>query len=78
MPNMDRLVADLLHQLALPANDAPEPSTERAGQAPALVESLTPREMEVLALLCLGQTNREIAAELDVATGTVKYYTGQI
>jgi LuxR family maltose regulon positive regulatory protein len=34
--------------------------------------------LDVLTLLCLGQTNGEIADQLDIAIGTVKFYTGQI
>jgi LuxR family maltose regulon positive regulatory protein len=34
--------------------------------------------LEVLKLLCEGQTNGEIAAELVIAIGTVKFYTSQI
>ena len=37
-------------------------------------EQLTPRELEVLRLVALGQTNREIAEGLDLAAGTVKVH----
>jgi predicted ATPase/DNA-binding NarL/FixJ family response regulator len=75
--NLAALAADLLHQLSLP------PTTISAKQtvpdtAETLVEPLTPRELEVLKLLCEGQTNGEIAAELVIAIGTVKFYTSQI
>ncbi len=43
-----------------------------------LLESLTPREHEVLALVTQGRTNRQIAAELYIAVGTVKRHTHSI
>jgi predicted ATPase/DNA-binding CsgD family transcriptional regulator len=76
------LTADLLNQLKLPlaimspSTTSVEPALPNPTQA--LVEPLTPREFDVLTLLCNGQTNSEIADELDIAVGTVKYYTGQI
>ncbi len=48
-------------------------SESRAGSAPA-TEHLTPRELEVLRLVARGQTNREIAASLSLAAGTVKVH----
>jgi DNA-binding NarL/FixJ family response regulator len=45
---------------------------------PALTERLTPREAMVLRLLARGQTNREIAAALGVAVGTVKTHVERI
>jgi DNA-binding CsgD family transcriptional regulator len=43
-----------------------------------LVESLTPRELEVLRLLARGHTNRAIATALMVREGTVKYHVKNI
>ena len=49
---------------------------EPSGQA--LVEPLSPRELEVLHLVALGRTNKEIAQQLIIASGTVKAHTASI
>jgi DNA-binding CsgD family transcriptional regulator len=41
-------------------------------------DSLTPREKEVTALLCLGYTNRQAAARMSVSSETVKFHTHNI
>jgi DNA-binding NarL/FixJ family response regulator len=41
-------------------------------------QRLTPRELDVLALLTMGATNRDIAAKLNLETGTVKYHLNSI
>lgn len=46
--------------------------------APAVVETLTPREIEVLRLLAAACTNREIAEALGTAEGTVKIHVSNI
>ena len=71
------ITADLFDQLSLTPTTM---STEKTLSDPAgtLVEPLTPREFDVLQLLCKGQTNGEIADELGIAGGTVKFYTSQI
>ncbi|MBN1640907.1 MAG: response regulator transcription factor, partial [Anaerolineae bacterium] len=48
------------------------------GPLPALIEELSERELEVLALIADGLTNREIAERLYIATGTVKTHTSSI
>jgi LuxR family maltose regulon positive regulatory protein len=42
------------------------------GGHPALIESLSERELEILQLMASGLSNREIAGQLYLATGTVK------
>lgn len=41
-------------------------------------ESLTPREQEVTAFVCLGYTNRQIAARMDVTEAGVKFHLGNV
>src|SRR5512139_2853734 len=59
------------------------PSTSRTQRAPrrevaALIARLTPREQQVFALLPRGYTNAELAAQLGIATGTVKVHVERI
>ncbi|MEV4535164.1 helix-turn-helix transcriptional regulator [Asanoa sp. NPDC049518] len=56
-----------------PALRAPIPVAVAASGVPRVaVEPLSPREREVLAQLAAGRSNREIAAALYLAPGTVK------
>ncbi len=54
------------------------PTQESALPMSPLVDPLTDREMEVLHLIALGSTNKEIARQLVVAAGTVKAHTSSI
>jgi LuxR family maltose regulon positive regulatory protein len=54
------------------------PAAEKPPPAGDLIEPLTERELEVLHLVALGMTNREIAQQLVVAPGTVKAHTSSI
>jgi DNA-binding NarL/FixJ family response regulator len=49
-----------------------------SGSRAEIVEELTPREREVLALLVQGKQNKEIAAELVIAERTVKFHISSI
>jgi DNA-binding NarL/FixJ family response regulator len=49
----------------------------RRAAAPAL-DSLTPRELEVLEAIAVGRTNKEIASELDITERTVKFHVSSI
>jgi DNA-binding NarL/FixJ family response regulator len=53
-----------------PAATVHEPAEKRRGEA--LAEPLTNREIEVLRLLALGKTNRQVAKELLISLSTVK------
>jgi len=61
----------------------PHASTELLETIPptnqqALIEPLSQRELEVLALVALGKTNQEIARQLIVARGTIKAHAASI
>jgi LuxR family maltose regulon positive regulatory protein len=59
-----------------PTGDLVEPEVRPA--LDILFEPLSPRELEVLHLIGLGMTNKEIARQLVVAPGTVKAHTSSI
>lgn len=70
------LATRLLQRLA---SEAQEPVGARPGKGRAeLLQPLTPRELEVLNLVALGQTNREIARSFVISVGTVKNHVEHI
>ncbi len=66
----EEVAADLLY-LALAQRDAAEANLQRW-------EALSPRQQQVVALTCLGYTNRQIAARLRISPETVKTYLRNI
>jgi predicted ATPase/DNA-binding CsgD family transcriptional regulator len=76
------VVAALQSELTAPEVILPVPShgDSRRTRAPEqpLIEPLTSRELEVLELIANGLTNQQIADELILSVGTVKFYTSQI
>jgi DNA-binding CsgD family transcriptional regulator len=66
---LQRLVA------ALATNEGVRPKRTEIWQS---LESLSPRELDVLCYLLGGQINREIAAELSVTERTIKVHRGQV
>ena len=57
---------------------ARQPQFEKEQENLARWRSLTPREQEVTALLCMGQRNYQIAETLGIAFGTVKSHLENI
>ena len=52
-------------------------SVERSG-ARRLIDSLTPREFEVMRMVVAGMLNKQIAGNLDIAEKTVKVHRGRV
>ena len=64
---------------AFPVPESEQPTLPNALSPNAsLIEPLSERELEVIALLAEGLTNREIASRLYLAPNTVKAHTGNI
>ena len=66
---LDTKASDLMQRM-FTAQDSPAPASIKAG--------LSEREQTVLALLVQGQTNKQIAARLNLQLSTVKQYIGNI
>jgi DNA-binding NarL/FixJ family response regulator len=59
-----------------PRTSAPDPGAASAGEA--IAAQMTPRQREVLALMCEGHSNKAIARILGMAEGTVKIHVTAI
>ena len=55
-----------------------ERTAPRSTASAALIEMLTPREIEVLTMLAEGLGNKEIAHQLDISDNTVKFHLSSI
>jgi LuxR family maltose regulon positive regulatory protein len=65
---------DVVQRASAPVNVVPSV----ASQSGALDEPLTAREIEILTLVAAGLSNREIADQLIMTVGTVKWYLNQV
>ncbi len=74
--DLSSLITTALVNLNMLAEHTPAAPVPIADQG--LADPLTARELEVLALIANGLSNQQIADELIIARGTVKYYTSQI
>ncbi len=72
-PHIARKVLDQFRQLPVP-EPAPSPSTGHEGED----SSLSDREAKVLQLIAEGKSNKQIAAIVFLAEGTVKNYVSRI
>jgi DNA-binding NarL/FixJ family response regulator len=72
------VAAKVVSQFARMAGQAAPRLSEKAAQDQDLVEPLSDREIEVLRVIAQGKTNKEIAAELYIAEGTVKNHVTHI
>jgi DNA-binding NarL/FixJ family response regulator len=85
--DFEAVTRQILTELAVPLSaeensfpSAPERSLPLGlhPRSPALVDPLTPREIEVVRLIAAGLTNQQIADTLIISVGTAKFYTSQI
>jgi DNA-binding NarL/FixJ family response regulator len=75
-PLNQELATLLLRRLADEKHHKPTPAPSTNHDPP--VETLTPREIEVLTLLTTGQTNQQIANSLNISRGTAKVHVERI
>ena len=60
------------------STDEPAGTADQAKDAPSPLDALTPRELDVLALMTEGRTNREIAAALYISEKTASVHVSHI
>ena len=72
-----KLATDLLRKLADETRESPR-NTATKSLSEQLPYPLTPREIEVLKLMALGQTNREISQNFVISVGTTKNHVEHI
>jgi DNA-binding NarL/FixJ family response regulator len=73
----DRKYQSLVGRLLVEQDGARE-QAKRQSDAALIAEQLTVREVEILSLVIEGQTNRQIAARLNVSAGTVRNHLGRL
>ncbi len=80
-PLLDHLASRRLRTKGQVVNDLIKDANDRdiqTGHSVQIWESLTPRQKDVTAYICLGLNNKHIAARLFVATETVKTHVHNV
>jgi DNA-binding NarL/FixJ family response regulator len=75
---IQRLTDEMAGQPAQPPRAEEEKRATASGAPPALLEDLTPRELEVVRLVVQGKTNPQIAQSLVISRATAKVHVEHI
>jgi FixJ family two-component response regulator len=76
-PFRDQDLLDAIGQ-AIERDRAARAKRARAADLQAHLDSLTPRELEVMTLVVAGLLNKQVAAELGISEKTIKVHRGQV
>ena len=76
-PFDEAVLLERIHE-ALGIDKTNRESAARHAHASSRLSVLTPREREVMLLLVAGNTNKEIAAKLDLSTRTIETHRGRV
>jgi two-component system response regulator FixJ len=76
-PFRDQELLDRIHQ-ALDINREREQEAERAAQIKIRIDSLTPRESEVMTMVASGNANKVIAIDLGISQRTVEIHRAKV
>ena len=76
-PFDEAVLLERIHE-AMDLDKTKRESAARHAHASSRLSVLTPREREVMLLLVAGNTNKEIAAKLDLSTRTIETHRGRV
>ena len=76
-PFSDQALLDLIED-ALREDEQRSQQRLKEDEARNRIESLTPRERQVMELVVLGRSNKEMAGELDISTKTVEAHRSKV